>query len=222
MSTPQTPAAQDADALPCWVTQGVQGDRSCPRLPEAIHCRNCPVLREAGRALLDQPVAPGQLAEWTAFVAQAREESRRSPLSAGVFRLGNEWLALPTPVFHEIVPAAAIRRLPHQKEGVLLGLSCIRGEIHLCVSLEALLGVAPAQEAAAFFCVIGDGAGLWVFPAHEVAGIHRYAASQVQPVPAATGAGLNLFSRGILDCAGRPAGLLDEGMLLHALERSIR
>ena len=208
--------------LPCWQTEGVSGSRTCPRLPEMIHCRNCPVFCAAGRVLLDQPVPPAQLSEWTQMVAQTREENQRSPYSAVVFRIGGEWLALPTTIFHEIVPASPIRCLPHLRNGVLSGLCSIRGEIRLCVSLEALLGIPRAPEQATLFCVIGDENGDWLFPVQEVAGIHRYAQTHVQPVPAATQAEINLFSRGILDCDGRPAGLLDEGMLLHALKRSIR
>ncbi len=34
----------------CWNRIGVRGDRSCPKLAEHIHCRNCPVHAAAASA----------------------------------------------------------------------------------------------------------------------------------------------------------------------------
>jgi len=37
----------------CWNEIGVRGDRSCPRLKEHGHCRNCPVFSSAAAVRLD-------------------------------------------------------------------------------------------------------------------------------------------------------------------------
>ncbi|MBU1908712.1 MAG: chemotaxis protein CheW, partial [Verrucomicrobia bacterium] len=73
---------------PCWETIGTDGDGSCERLGEKIHCRNCPVFSEGGRVLLDQAAPPGYLEEWTALLAREKEEAPADTLSAVVFRLG--------------------------------------------------------------------------------------------------------------------------------------
>lgn len=215
-----TPVEPGADG--CWRSIGVTGARSCPRLQEYIHCRNCPVYAAAGRALLEQPASPAQLVEWTAGIAQERQERQRGTLSAGVFRIGEEWLALPTTFFFEVVNCMPIRRLPHAKDGIMLGLTVIRGEILLCMSLAALLGIDPGEEEPTRFCVIGGTDGRWVFPVQEVKGILHYRQAELQPVPTALNVGVQVFSHGLLDFNDWQAGLLDEHMLLHALERSIR
>ena len=41
----------------CWKIIGVMGDATCPRLDEAVHCRNCPVFAEAGQRLFERAAA---------------------------------------------------------------------------------------------------------------------------------------------------------------------
>lgn len=219
------PAHEAADFTPppfCWAEIGISGDRSCPRMKKYIHCRNCPVYAAAGRSLLEREVAPQQVRAWTDRLAQNRTERTRGGVSVLAFRLGQEWLAVPSRALAEIVEPVPVRRLPHTRGDVLMGLVGLRGEIRLCVSLESLLGLERSAERAVRMCVLGDGEDLWVFPVHEVGGIVRVAQKEIEPVPATLGAGLSLFSRGLIRHNGRKAGLLEEELLLHALERSIR
>ena len=58
-----------------------------------------------------------------------------------IFRIGPEWLALPTRVFQEIAERRTVHSLPHRQHGVVLGLINIRGELLICVSLGQLLGL---------------------------------------------------------------------------------
>ena len=44
--------ARDIDD--CWNRIGIYGDKSCPVLPEHIHCRNCSVYSAAATRLLDR------------------------------------------------------------------------------------------------------------------------------------------------------------------------
>ena len=79
----------------CWNRIGVRGDRSCPELLKFTHCNNCPVFAAAGRRFLDAPSPAGYLDEWTTRLA-ARDDTREGDESSVlVFRLGDEWLALP-------------------------------------------------------------------------------------------------------------------------------
>ena len=63
-----------------------------------------------------------------------------------IFRLGREWLALPTHVCQEMAEMRPIHTLPHRSGPVLLGLVNIRGSIRLCVSLRELLGLEPRRR----------------------------------------------------------------------------
>ncbi len=56
-----------------------------------------------------------------------------------VFRLGDEWLALPVGVLVEVTRPRPPHRVPH-RGGLLAGVVNIRGELHLCVRFDLLLG----------------------------------------------------------------------------------
>src|SRR5262245_12198327 len=123
----------------CWNKIGVRGDRTCPELAKVVHCHNCPVHPAAGRHFLDAPSPTGYLEEWTQRLAAPEEESATDLHSVLVFRLAEEWLALPVRVLVEVTPPYPVHRIPH-RAGLLAGLVNIRGELHLCVHLARLLG----------------------------------------------------------------------------------
>ena len=85
------PEAAEQAVDDCWNRIGIRGDKSCPRLAEHIHCRNCPVHAAAAVRLLDR-YALGAEGEQAASV-----EDEAPPGDAYLlFRLGEEWLALLT------------------------------------------------------------------------------------------------------------------------------
>jgi chemotaxis-related protein WspD len=85
----------------CWNRIGVWGDATCVELNEAVHCQNCPVYAAAGRSLLDREAPSGYLSEWTHVVAGENQDRVFDTVSALVFRLQKEWLALPTQLFKD-------------------------------------------------------------------------------------------------------------------------
>ena len=89
----------------CWNRIGIRGDKSCERLPEHVHCRNCPVYAAAAKRILDRlpPQAAVQAEDTTAALAA---QARLSSLL--VFRLRNEWLGLPTKALDEVASTRAI------------------------------------------------------------------------------------------------------------------
>ena len=46
-----TRVAAAPDGLRCWCVTGTEGDGSCPRLADLVHCRNCPEFGAFGRRL---------------------------------------------------------------------------------------------------------------------------------------------------------------------------
>ena len=91
---PIAPPRSDQPADACWNRIGVQGDRSCPRLMEAVHCRNCPVFSAAGQQLFQREAPPEYLDEWTRQLVEFKSDAWtrlvRSSCSASAV---NGWLS---------------------------------------------------------------------------------------------------------------------------------
>src|SRR5438105_5558923 len=138
MPLPAAPGRDD-----CWNRIGVFGDRSCPELPPVGHCHNCPVFAAAGRRFLDGPAPPGYLEEWSARLAEPEAAAAGELLGVLVFRIGGEWLALPVGVLVEVTAPRPIHRVPF-RGGLLAGLVNVRGELHLAVRMDQLLGIRAA------------------------------------------------------------------------------
>src|SRR5687768_321507 len=171
----------------CWNRIGVHGDSSCGELQKHVHCRNCPVYGAAAPALLERDIPPARLDEWTQHFSAAREIVEPGAESIVIFRIGPEWLGLPTAAFSEIIDVRAIHPLPHRRGGVVLGVANVRGELLVCVSLAAVLGIdetahthTPRQGALyKRLAVIQEDAGRVVFPVDEVHGIHKFPSSRL-------------------------------------------
>ncbi|MFN6560732.1 MAG: chemotaxis protein CheW [Nostoc sp. ChiSLP01] len=176
----------------CWNFIGIEGDRSCPQLSTYAHCRNCPVYSASGRYLLERATPEQYRHEWTQLLAQSQTEKNpqmstyasttTETLAVVIFRLQQEWLALPAQVLKETTPPSAIHTLPHRHNQVLRGLINIRGELLLCVSLNHLLNIessdTPLQTlspvAYSRMVVIEKAGNAWVFPVDELYGLHRF------------------------------------------------
>jgi chemotaxis-related protein WspD len=215
------------DVRPCWNEIGVHGNGTCPELPKFFHCRNCPVYSQAAVQLLDRPLPPDCRREWTERFAQPKQRLAPSRTSVLLFRINAEWLALPTPAFQEIAEHRRVHSLPHRRRGLVLGLVNIRGELLICVSLGHLLGVERAAAASTprrsydrLLVVNWDGSRL-VFPADEVAGIHRCERSDLREPPATLAKSNPTYTQGLLAWQGKTAGLLDAERVFAALNRSL-
>ncbi|HYK88348.1 MAG TPA: chemotaxis protein CheW [Acidobacteriota bacterium] len=164
------------------------------------------------------------MADWADFLAQDRGVHSEGKASAVLFRLGPEWLALSVQRFKEVTPIRVIHRLPHQKNGTLLGLVNIRGEIHLCASLKDVLGIGdveePSHRAVSRMVLVGKERDQWVVPVDEIYGIHRYNQSELRKVPVTVAKAAVKFTCGMLSWEGKSVGLLDDELLFYALRRS--
>lgn len=209
---------------PCWQRIGIRGDRSCPELPKVTHCHNCPVFAAAGRRFLDAPSPPDYLDEWTARLARPESETADGVLGVLVFRIADEWLALPVGALVEVTHPRAPHRVPH-RGGLLAGLVNIRGELHLCVHLDRLLGIAPTTQTATGnlrLVVIRHDSDGWVFAADQVDQVHRIPGRDVTPTPPTLTRAVARLTRGVFAREGRLIGLLDEARLFHTLRERVR
>lgn len=212
----------------CWNKIGVRGDGSCPELVRYIHCRNCPVYFAGAVAMLDRPAPSDYLAEWTNHFAEPKQAQESETRSAVIFRIGAEWLALPTQVVSEVTNARTIHSLPHRRSGVVIGLANVRGELVVCASLAHVLGVEPAannqdklRKQHARLLVIRREDVRMVCPVDDVHGIHRFQSRELQEVPTTIVKAAASYSKAILSWDKHSVGLLDEERLFSMLKRSI-
>ena len=224
---PPPPNGQGVEIHACWNEKGVHGDGSCPELQRYIRCQNCPIYSNAGVRLLDRPSPPGYRREWKEHFAQQKQLAARRKHSAVIFRIRDEWLALPTGVFQEVAERRPVHSLPHRQHGIVLGLVNIRGELLICVSLSCMLGLenlgpsGPPRTVHQWLLVGDWGGNRFVFPVDEVCGIHRFDPQQLQEPPATLAKSNLAFTRGILQWGERTVGFLDPNWLFMSLNRSL-
>jgi chemotaxis-related protein WspD len=226
----------EANSLCCWREVGVWGDRTCPELKAAIHCRNCPTYSAAGRALLEREAPPSYLDEWVNLLANENDVQVTHRLAAddrisvGIFRLGSEWLALPADLFKEVTQVQTVHTLPHRSNNILLGLVNIRGEILMCISLMQLLGIEPSsteivrEQGQAIYnrmVVVEKEGNPWVFCVDEIHGIHPIQRNQIQEIPTTVAKGIETYTNGIIYWQDRRVGYLDDELLFYTLNRRV-
>lgn len=173
-------------------------------------------------ALREREIPPDERRKWTARIAAEPEPENRDQASALVFRIGAEWLALPTSAFLEVAPISAIHSLPHKAEGAVLGIANVRGELLTCVSINVLLrigGAVAASEISGRFLVVEHASHRFVIQVDEVDAVHRYNSATLIPVPATLEASVPHFTLGLLRIGNRTVGCLDSTVLLSAIQR---
>lgn len=216
-------------ALPlvdCWNSIGVKGDRSCPKLREVIHCHNCEVFADAARAFLDRPAPAGYLAEVTESFSAANEGKPAPSVSAVVFEVGDQLLAIDTKAVVEVTSPRRAHRVGHRNGRIFSGIVNVHGQLELCCSLSGLLQIdASASEAASssarMLLVEHDGLR-WSFEVAAVHGVHRFEAADVSPVPATSQQDAASYMQSVLRFGERRAGKLDLDKTFRALESSLR
>jgi len=223
----------------CWRRIGVSGDRSCPELEAYIHCRNCPVIAEAARAFFDREAPEGYVESWERLLEEPEEEAEADGLSALIFRVGSEWLALPIGVLVEVTSMRTLHRIPHREGTVLEGLVNVRGQLQVCVSLHRLLGLHAASsqvsaipenksetkgaaEGSAGRLLVVERQGTrggerWVFGVDEVAGVQSVDRSDMRTTPSTVNQSSSRFCRTLFKADDRIIGMLDEARIFDGL-----
>jgi chemotaxis-related protein WspD len=213
----------------CWNHIGVSGNGTCPELLKVVHCHNCPVYAAGGRSLLEREPPAEYLHAWTQALAEEKDEDTAADtLSVLIFRLGREWLALPTHVCQEMAEMRLIHTLPHRSGPVLLGLVNIRGVIRLCVSLRELLGVEAADDtptphpnAQSCLVVIARDSDHWVMLVDEIYGIQRFPRSAIRDAPVTVAKATPRLTKGVIDWQDKGIGYLDDALLFLALRKDV-
>lgn len=206
----------------CWNRIGIYGDRSCERLPAHVHCHNCERYGAAAVELLDR----------YALVREQTHQQTPIPAASGighiVFRLGEQWLALPSALLNEVSLVRPIHSVPHQRHRALLGVSNVRGTLVACLSLAHILAIndqtASVNKGRVVprMLVLNAADGPLVVPVDEVAGIEPLPVNQALAAQGLDDAGLGRFADKVLAWSGRSVTLLDAERLLNALVRVLQ
>ena len=211
----------------CWSTIGVTGNGTCRELQKNIHCRNCPVYSAAGIQLLDRPLSADYRRERTGHYAEPKKLTQPAKTSLVIFRLSQEWLALPTTAFQEVAERRSLHTLPNRRRTVTLGLVNIRGELLICASLAHLLGLeqeTPRDKSRTAYNRLlvanWDGQRL-AFPVDEVHGIQHFHRDEIKAPPTTISKSTLTYTRGVFAWRERSVGFLDADSLFSALNRSL-
>jgi chemotaxis-related protein WspD len=221
------------DALPindCWNKIGVWGNAECPELAKHTHCRNCPTYSAGATQMLNRTVPPNYLEERTNLVSRERESKQPDIHSSVIFCVGTEWFALATKVFREVAELKTIHSLPRRREGIVLGIVNVRGELLVCVSLARALGLEEVQENAnrvkkrtghrRLLVIVNEGRRLG-FPVDEVGGIHHFSPQELKQVPATLAGVAAVHTSAVLPWQNKSVGCLDEQLLFYTLNKGL-
>ena len=234
----------------CWNDIGVSGDSSCAELKTVIHCRNCSVYRGAGRTLLQRNSPEGYVEEWTDILAQDWQEAAAKAEEEGstlvkketvndeivalvIFRVSQEWLALPAWVVKEITHIHPVHTLPHRSNHVFAGIVNIRGEILMCILLRNLLALPLGdldekdknlKDLSSIVPVIYERmivieiqSNRWVFPVDEILGVYRFSSQQLQDTPVVISKTTDTYTKRIISLEGKNINYLDYELVFYEL-----
>ena len=177
-------------------------------------------------ALLARELVEDDRAEWTRLIAQREEKQEQDAKSLFIFRIGREWMALPTHRVQRVVQGAAPHTIPHRSE-TLLGLISVQGELVLCVSLSRLLKMEThreqqkAADGPGNYVVAMGEAGPVAFPVDESQGVHRYREADLREAPATVAEAAAPFTTAVLPWRQHSVGCLDDQLLFYAVDKSL-
>jgi chemotaxis-related protein WspD len=213
----------------CWSRIGVTGDHSCELLAGHGHCRHCDEYAGAALQHLARPVDEAYLREWAEHFRAPEAVAERLDASAVVFRIGREWLALPTAMFVRIAPHSVPHKVPHRGGRGLRGIVNIAGRLYPCVALAELLGIAEeggsdrqGRHTFARLLLVRWEEQAYALPVADLHGIVRYASGRLLPPAATINKGLLRFLTGVLPEQDMQVGCLDVGLVGHQLARTLR
>ena len=206
----------------CWQRIGVQGDRSCELLVRHVHCHHCERYAAAATLLLDRHELVPEAIEDTRYAEEIQHGDIHT-LSALIFRIGQNWLAVPSKLLLEVSAPAAIHGLPYPRNRFLRGLCNVRGALVPCLALDLLLGL-PAdtspQDRPRMLILDAPGGAL-VIQVHAVDGVYALPKSILQESGHGSGLAASQLASATLQWQDRSVTLLDAERLTQAMLRSL-
>jgi len=160
--------------------------------------------------LLSRPLTEADLDRATAGLALPLEERSRSRTSLLAVRAGGEILAVLATDAAKVVPPSAVHRVPHRTNAVFRGLANHDGELLLCMSIEAALGLPVADASAHRASVVVElGRERWAFGVEGVIGVTDVDATRMRQPPMTVSAAKSGCVRSLARIAEGEAIVLD-------------
>jgi chemotaxis-related protein WspD len=213
----------------CWNRIGMRGDRSCERLRAHLHCHNCEVYADGARSIMHRRLPDGYRQQWAAVVAQPGTQEQAADASALVFRVGAEWLALPSKLCVTVAGESQAHKLPRRSGKILTGIVNVKGRIYPCASLAGLLDVdagdmltVTGRHVHSRILVMQFPQQAFALPVDEVHGIQAYVTADLRMPPATVNKGMRRYLTGVLASDDIRAGCLDPEMVGYHLARLLR
>lgn len=204
----------------------------------------------ASAKLLNRLPPKGYREQQTKQLAAARQQHDGAQLfSAIIFRLGQEWLALPAGLCQQVLCPLSPHWLPHRSNATLLGVVNVHGQLLLKVSLLEILSLPQPNHVQTAAQIDAQSRGqinvaltntkvyprmivvkkpmetgevdTWAFDVDELYGIHAVAFSELAPAAGVAAAGASC-ARYVFAWRSQQVSFLDDVRLFEALrERSL-
>lgn len=189
---------------------------------------------EAARHSLQRAVDQDYLDDWARQLRQPEVRAALLDQAGLAFRLGAEWLMLPTSMIDAIAPMAPPHTLPHRRGTGLKGIVNVGGAIVPAIALDTLLGIDGAEPGAAAGPMAGGrhvfarlvvahvDSQRFAIPVADLHGIVRYGAHGLEAPAATINKGLQRFLTGVLAHDDMMIGVLDAGLVGQQMTRLLR
>lgn len=170
-------------------------------------------------ALLSRPLSEADLDRATAELAVPIDLREGSSLGVLAVRAGGELIAIPAAEACRVIAPAAVHRVPHRSNAVFLGIANHDGEILMCASIEAALGLARrADEATPSALVVAEhGRERWAFGVDAVVGVVEVTESALRSPPITVSSARSGCVRTLARIEGGEAIVLELGALFALL-----
>jgi chemotaxis-related protein WspD len=167
---------------------------------------------------------------WAEIYRDDKQQKLAGTESVTIFRLGNEWMALPTSSIQEVTDVSSVHSIPHRTAPVLRGLVNLRGQLKICVSLGQLMeidkgevysGKETKERIYERMITVKHNDNQYVFLVSEVKGTYRYHQDELQAPPATLSQARGTYTCGIIHWQGREVACLDAELMFYSLEKQL-
>lgn len=182
-------------------------------------------------SLGDRPLDDATLDASTTHYAKARLADDVALASLFMFRLGAEWLALPTSLLVRVAARPAVHSLPHRRGSAGAGLVNVAGDLVVHLSLHGLLGIAAGDASSHTatagkrsmprLVVLGDARGPLAITVDDVWGVHHYDPARLRAAPPTLTRAPGSFTTGMLEVDGHMVACLDATRVMDALSSAL-
>ena len=176
-------------------------------------------------SLLSRQHPEGYLEEWSQRLQQPPAKEVVDTIPVLIFRIGKEWLGINVHNIAGITSVSNVHKVPHRTNKILLGLANVGGELEICISLSALLGLhvddainaSEYQHAYPRMLVMSRESERYVSKVSEVFGVLHFETDLMEAPPVTVTHALSTYSQGIFMHKRFKVALLDDELIYHSI-----